>query len=412
MTSAARLIEGVERAFGKDHRLSKIGVAVSGGSDSVALLHLLRLWGQADLSVATVDHGLRKEAADEAASVADMCAELALPHTVLHWRGWDGKGNLQGFARQNRYELLAEWAQEERCDTVVLGHTMDDQAETFLMRLARSSGVDGLSGMDQRIWRNGQRFDRPLLNIRRSELRSFLEARNIHWIEDPSNEDERFDRVKARSALASLEKMGLSTEAISQSMGNLSLAGAELRALAKDKAEEICKETFGDLVFDRTALLQTGAETKFRLLSKSLMFVSSERYPPRREAIWDLEAALVAGKNHSLHGCLILVSEMTVRITRELNAIENVVADTDQTWDGRWCFDGPHAKNMEIRALGEALQGVPNWRDAGVPRFSLLSSPAIWKDGDLISAPIAGYANGWTASATGRGTFAQFLLSR
>ena len=411
MSLAARLIDRIDGAFGGEKRPRKIGVAVSGGSDSLALLHLLHDWGQVPLSAATVDHGLRPEAADEAAKVAEICETLGVPHQILCWQGWDGKGNLQDQARQNRYSLLADWATAQDCDTVVLGHTMDDQAETFLMRLSRASGIDALSGMESRIWRNDQRFDRPLLGVRRQELKDYLTKRGVAWIDDPSNEDDRFDRIKARRAIAHLEEAGLSPEDITHSMINLSLAAMELRERAREIAQKVCREVSGDLIFDRAAFRRLNPDMQFRLLSKALMLVSSEPYPPRRDAMYDAEAAIYAARNHTLHGCLILTSDMAVRITREFKAVERHVTATDTWWDARWHLDGPHAPGLEIRALGEAVKDTP-WRETGMPRQSLLASPAIWRGETLIAAPVAGLSGGWTAQATGRGKFADFLLRR
>ncbi len=409
--SAAALVDRIDGVFGGEKRPRKIGVAVSGGSDSLALLHLLHDWGRVPLVAATVDHGLRPEAADEAAKVAEICDGLNVPHSVLNWQGWDGKGNLQAQARQNRYSLLADWAETQGCDTVVLGHTMDDQAETFLMRLARASGVDALAGMENRIWRHDQRFDRPLLGVRRAELQDYLTAKGVAWIDDPSNEDARFDRVKARKALVQLEDMGLSPEDITHSMINLSLAAMELRDRAREIAQKICKEPAGDVVFDRAALRRLNPDMQHRLFSKALMFVSSEPYPPRSDAMYEAEASMYAGRNHTLHGCLILTTDMTIRITREFKAVERVTARTSALWDSRWSIDGPHDNAFDVRALGEAVKDTP-WRETGMPRQSLMSSPSVWQNETLIAAPVAGLGGGWTAHATGRGNFADFLLRR
>ena len=410
MSLSARLIDQIDRAL-EGNTLNKVGVAVSGGSDSLALMHLLHAWGKAPIAAATVDHGLRPEAAEEARQVSKMATDLGIPHKTLEWRDWDGKGNLQDQARQSRYSLLAEWGAADRCDTIVLGHTIDDQAETFLMRLARASGVDALGGMDQRIWRNDQRFDRPLLDARRTDLQAYLEEKGVDWIEDPSNDDDRFSRIKARKALAHLEGLGLSPEDIGHSMVNLRLAGTELRNLAREIAQKICKEVAGDLVFDRAGLRRLNPEMQFRLVSNALKFVSSELYPPRRDAIYEAEAAIHDLRNHTLHGCLILVSDVTVRITREFNAVDGHAKPTDGFWDNRWCLTGPHAPDLEIRALGDAVKDTP-WRETGMPRQSLLASPAVWRNETLVAAPVAGLSNGWTAKATGRGKFADFLLRR
>jgi len=165
------------------HPAQHIGVAVSGGSDSMALLDLLCHWGEEEgvrVSAATVDHGLRVEAKAEAARVAAFCVARGIPHDILIWDGWNGTGNMQAEARSARFELLAEWSRIRGIDVVALGHTSDDQAETFLMRLARKSGVDGLAGMSRDITRHGIRFVRPLLRQSRLALQDYLLS-SSHW---------------------------------------------------------------------------------------------------------------------------------------------------------------------------------------------------------------------------------------
>ncbi|WP_114967069.1 tRNA lysidine(34) synthetase TilS, partial [Alkalilacustris brevis] len=181
-----------------------LGVAVSGGGDSVALLLLVADWAAARgvrLRAVTVDHGLREGAAQEAEAVARLCAELGIGHDILRWQGWDGQGNLQDAARRARQGLIAGWARDHGLAAVALGHTRDDQAETVLMRLARGAGVDGLSGMAPLRLAVGLAWLRPLLDVGRAELRALLRARGVPWAEDPSNEDARFQRVRARRAL-------------------------------------------------------------------------------------------------------------------------------------------------------------------------------------------------------------------
>ena len=124
-----------------------VAVAVSGGGDSVALLLLLQETGARPLAAVTVDHGLRPESAAEAAAVAALCSARGIAHTLLRWEEPAGAGNLQARAREARRRLIGDWARGRGIGAVALGHTLDDQAETFLLRLARGSGVDGLSGM-------------------------------------------------------------------------------------------------------------------------------------------------------------------------------------------------------------------------------------------------------------------------
>lgn len=376
---------------------ARIGVAVSGGSDSMALLHLLAEWGRAELYVATVDHGLRPEAADEAAFVAKTADHLGVPHTTLRWRGWDGQGNLQDAARRARYGLLAGWSGEHDLSAVALGHTRDDQAETLLMRLARGAGVDGLSAMRAHFSRDGATYLRPLLAASRTDLRSFLEARGVGWIEDPSNADEGFDRVRARQALRSLEPMGLTAASLAEVAAHMADARDALNDRAARIVMEIGRSTGGDLVFDRTRLRQLLHEDWHRILSAALRWVSGADYPPRAQPVDALARAVAGRSNTTLHGCLVMVSDMTVRITREHAAVAGVIGATDTVWDGRWRLTGPHAPDLEIRALGEALRDVPDWRATGLPRASLLASPSVWRGNRLISAPVAGLENGWKA---------------
>jgi tRNA(Ile)-lysidine synthase len=390
---------------------ARIGVAVSGGSDSLALLFAARAWGEVAIEAVTVDHRLRPEAEEEARHVAELCAGLGVPHTVLRWEGWDGKGNLQDQARQNRYSLIATWAGERRLPLVALGHTMDDQAETFLMRLARESGVEGLAAMRPVFERAGMRFDRPFLTERRKDLRAYLTGLGVRWIDDPSNEDESFDRVKARRAMAALEPLGLGAEGLSRVALNLRDANDALGQAAMEFARTKAKSAGGDLIFDRTALRRQPTEIMRRLLGHALMFVSAADYPPRRAPLDALLAQVETGGNGTLHGCRIMVSDMTVRITREHAAVARLCGPTDKPWDRRWHLAGPHAPDLEVRALGEKVVNCPDWRVTGLPRATLLASPAIWRGADLVAAPVAGLARGWTATAPGERDFAASLIS-
>ena len=170
-----RFAEAMGQLIGPDFP-KQIGLAVSGGGDSMAMLGLAHAWARVwgvGLHVATVDHGLRPESADEAALVARECATLGHSHSTLKWT-WDGQGNVQDQARRARLRLLGAW-----CDGfshVLMAHTADDVAETFLIRLARGSGVDGLSAMSAR--RNLDGFDvlRPCLDMTRAELRHYAKT--------------------------------------------------------------------------------------------------------------------------------------------------------------------------------------------------------------------------------------------
>ncbi|MDJ0637393.1 MAG: tRNA lysidine(34) synthetase TilS [Paracoccaceae bacterium] len=395
--------------FGID-RGKTVGVAVSGGSDSLAMLLLLHEQGW-PIEVATVDHGLRPEASEEAAFVAGLCAERGIRHETLHVDLSEVKGNLQDQARRARYGALRDWAGRQGIRHVALGHTLDDQAETFLMRLARGAGIDGLTAMEERFGRDSVVFLRPFIGFRRAELQAYLRDKNIAWIDDPTNEDERFDRVKARRILGALEPLGVTVDSLAMTMSNLGAARLALVGLAEEMARKAFRDDRGDVVFDRDCVLGTSLETMRRLLVGAIIYLSGSDYPPRRETVNELWDALLDRRNITLGGCFFSHEGGDTRVTREYNAVKKLRGPTDQLWDGRWQLDGPHAADLDLRALGEAVKDTP-WRETGMPRASLMASPAVWRGETLVAAPVAGVSNGWTAKTTGRGNFADFLICR
>ncbi|MGF7149470.1 tRNA(Ile)-lysidine synthase [Sphingomonas zeicaulis] len=210
---------GLSRRFAEDlGRLigtvakARIGIAVSGGADSLALLLLARDVGADEVAAATVDHGLRPAAAIEAAMVATVAAQLRIPHATLRPSA-PIAGSVQANARAARYELLEEWRRHEALDWVLTAHHADDQAETLLMRLNRGSGVGGLAGIRAV---NGH-VVRPLLGWRRDELAAVVAAAGVEPVDDPSNRDPRFDRTRMRAALAEADWIDVPAVAASAS---------------------------------------------------------------------------------------------------------------------------------------------------------------------------------------------------
>ena len=359
-----------------------IGVAVSGGGDSVALLCLLHRTGR-EIRAVTVDHGLRGESADEARAVARFCAKLGVEHEILNWHDWDGQGNLQAAARDARRGLIADWAAKSGIKAVALGHTLDDQAETFLMRLARGSGVDGLSGMAARTARDGVIWLRPLMGIARTDLREFLVSEGIEWVDDPSNEDTRFDRVKARRALGVLADLGLDAARLTTTARQMARAREVLEMATLNLAEAAAKPTeTGEVSLDLALLLAAPEETRLRLLAWSLQWVAGAVYRPRLAALEDVFTRL---EDCSLHGCLIRQHAGRLIVRREPARVEGQVA-AGTIWDGRWETSGP--AGVTVAALGEAgLAQCPDWRETGHKREILLATPAFWRERELLANP-------------------------
>lgn len=390
--------------------IERLGVAVSGGGDSVALLCLLSDWcacGGPKIEAVTVDHGLRPDSAKEARFVEKLCAQLNIPHTTLLWDGSGASGNLQDRARRARYQMMAEWAEARGIVDIAVGHTADDVAEGFLMRLARGSGLDGLSAMSERVqFCRPARFVRPLLGASRGELRAYLKGRGQLWTDDPSNLDVRFERARIRKALDVLSDLGITPDKISRTSGRLRGAREDLTAYVSDVAREAVRFDAGDLVLvvDRDGAGPEGrvatksAETFRRILRAGVMWVSGSEYAPRSDSLDQMIAAGHARKSATVGGCRAVFHRGTMRLTREWKAVAETRCEAGETWDGRWLLTGPRDENLEIAALGEAgLEYCSNRKATGRPAASLIASPAVWKNDELIAAPLAGLSNGWSA---------------
>lgn len=209
---------------------ARLGLAVSGGPDSLALLLLAHATLPGKVEVATVDHGLRPESAREAADVARLCEQLVVPHVTLSVEV--AAGNVQAEARAARYAAMARWVEERGLSALATAHHADDQAETLLMRLNRASGVAGLAGTRARgtVPETPIPLLRPLLDWRRAELAEILRQAGVAAADDPSNGNDRFDRVRVRKALADAD--WLDVAAIAQSAAHIAEADAALGWMA------------------------------------------------------------------------------------------------------------------------------------------------------------------------------------
>lgn len=389
---------------------ARLAVAVSGGGDSMALLLLLNRLAATrgtTLSVVTVDHGLRPEAKEEVRLVASACAQFGLSHQVLNWSGWDGSGNLQDAARRARYRMISEWAQANDIPAVALAHTMNDQAETVLMRMRRASGVDGLSAMSARQMRHDILWLRPLLRVTRDALRDVLRSEGIEWAEDPSNSDARFDRVKARRALAELAPLGVTVEALAQTAQNMAMARAALEAQTRKVIAASTQVRAGAIALDPSLLAQEPLEIQRRVYLACLNWITGADYAPRAKTLDAARQALAQQGAATIDGCHMRMERGLVWIFREYEPVRALRCDADQNWDTRWRILGP-PEHAEVAALGpDGLAVCSDWRAAGVPRPVLLSTPAVWKGTELVAAPVVeallGRSSVWRAELKKRG---------
>ncbi|SLN32727.1 tRNA(Ile)-lysidine synthase [Aquimixticola soesokkakensis] len=385
------LLHCIASAFAHD-KPRAVGVAVSGGGDSMAMLRLMVEWAGREkitLHAVTVDHGLRAEAAQEARFVGDTCAALGVSHDILRWDDWDGSGNLQGAARRARYTLIGEWARGRGLGCVALAHTADDQAETFFMRLAREAGLDGLTGMARRREEGGLTWVRPLLMQERFELRAYLREIRQPWIDDPSNDDAAFERVKARKAMGELAPLGIDMHVVGRVMDHLAQVQQALDVATQAHARSCLRVAGGALCINRRKFGQAAPEINRRLMSQALRWLSSADYGPRAMALQDFLSALLRGRAATLHGCRLLAGKEEVWLLREYGAIAGLAVPAGALWDQRWQLKCEQSEGLVIRALGsDGLGARPEWRASGLPREVLEVSPGLWQGDNLRVAPL------------------------
>lgn len=279
----------------------RLGLAVSGGPDSLAMLLLAEAAIPDRFEVATVDHGLRPEAAGECAMVAEVCAARGvvcdiLPVTVAG-------GNLQAAARAARYRALADWAERGGLSAIATAHHADDQAETVLMRLNRGSGVAGLAGVREIGTVPGSAIPiiRPLLEFRRRELATIVEAAGVTAAQDPSNRDDRFDRVRLRKALAGSD--WIDVPAVARSAGNLADADEALDWVAAREWSERASGIDGGI---RYLPAGTPRAIALRVVEKAIASLGGKA---RGSDVARLLERLEAGEGGNLAGVLVGIEE-------------------------------------------------------------------------------------------------------
>ena len=392
--------------------------AVSGGADSMALSLLLAEYArrnQCALIAVTVDHGLRPEAANESKMVANWMRSRDIEHHILRWDAGKPQSNIQDQARAARYRLLSDFCLSRDIGYLCLGHHHDDQAENFMIRLARGSGVYGLAAMPKLARRLGVNILRPLLDIPKSRLIETLQAHGQPWIEDPSNQNTDFTRVKFRKSIPALFDLGLTPERIvktAESMARAKTALSHYTALAKQQ----CLATFdsGYAAIDLRGFKTHPEEIGLRLLAETLQQVGGNEYPPRLDSLLDLYADLISGNikpARTLAGCLIHCDGTCAMIFREHRVINDSLAlnfSGTRMWDGRFMIANvapPKNDFFVIQALQEKgwqqlVQMRDDLRQTPIPFAARCGLPAIWRKSgahasaeldELIAAPHLNY---------------------
>lgn len=409
----------------------RIALAVSGGADSIALMLLARTWlnltrvTHPQITVLTVDHRLREASTVEAEWVKSTAATFGFQHETLSWDGDKPSADLQAEARRARYRLMTSYCRSMGIPALATAHTCDDQAETLLMRLARGSGIDGLTAMDIVSHQNGVDILRPLLEIPRRRIEAFLHARGQTWLDDPSNEDDRFERVRVRRKLRAARSLGLAPAAVALSAKRLRRARVALDAAAtaflRDNAA-LYPAGYAEIGLPKLRLVHD--EIGLRALGRIITAIGGDHDAPLR--LSKLEACFDALRNGqrgaTLGGCRLLVKADRLLAIREIGRMDGTTARPIQPgetslWDCRFNFTaGAEADAALLRPLGPGGYRVICAADGHfgeVPRLATLTLPSLWAGDTLRFTPFASFAGpppaGWSTNS--RAEFAHSLAA-
>ena len=412
---------------GEFSKLSHLALAVSGGADSTFLMCMFaRQQGLHEkhgthfphLSVLTVDHGLRPASSDEVKIVVQKAKSLGLPVKALKWEHAGITSGVQDQARRARYRLMIEAVKEIGADALLTAHNLEDQVETMLMRMGRGSGIDGLSGMTRTIETDGIKIIRPMLGISRKQILATLKHLDETWIEDPSNQDDRFERVRIRELIGHLSAADIVPEKLALSIERLGRAKQALnyytdQFIAKHVEQhtsgfcEINRDEFVNLPEDvairvvNSLLQKYGGGSDYSSLSSLEELFDWLNRAPYRE---DSENRTASGR--TLSGCLLRLRKKSILIGRDPGRIdkagEPISGQQTILWDRRFLVHIPkHLQHDELRirplaiayeAKQEAHASADKEsellkRDPALPAFVQKALPGMFAGDKLLAVP-------------------------
>ena len=402
-----------------------IAVAVSGGADSMALAMLADRWSrrrEGTMTALIVDHRLRRGSTREARQVRATLDERGIGATILTWRGEKPTSGIQDAARTARYRLLGDWCAAQGVLHLLIAQHRDDQIETVLMRADRGSGPDGLAGMAAIVEYPAYRVLRPVLPLPRVQLRSTLEASTVAWIDDPSNRDRRFARVRVRQELGSSDQ---TEDLCSRTIADVARAAAARVAAGQATAQllgtgaSVFSE--GYVALDPDAVRAASPALASRALASAIVTVSGRHYPPRSERLERLVSALrtpAPAPARTLAGCRIAHRGDRLLVAREPAAAVDalsIAAPGVYRWDNRFDIGIAGSRQpLTIARLGHEgwrsiSQRDPTLRSQPIPPLARPSLPAVYIDSEIVAIPHLGYCDGVAGTPTITAHFAPTL---
>lgn len=413
------------RLFARWSGEGALALAVSGGADSLALMLLAARWRDGGVAprliVLSLDHGLRPEAAAEVATVGQIAAALGLPFQPLAADTVLPSSDIEAAARAMRYRLLGAAARAAGAAVLMTAHHADDQAETVMLRLARGSGIYGLAGMEAETERDVLRVARPLLALRRADLRAIVAQAGLDPVADPHNEDGRFARARMRALMPRLAAEGLDTPRLVATAARFRSAALAIDSYVDRlfSAAAMVDEA-GGVRLDVAALMAEPEETRLRAVSRILRAVGGSAYPPRLAGLGALVTAMADDSTplkRTVAGVVVDRRKGVFRFQREAGRDglpELAVADSfEGVWDGRFAVSIAGApRDARLVALGaDGRRAVASCVIEALP-LALAATPALLGPEGVLAAPLLRLSPPQGISFTARSIVKDRLLDR
>ncbi len=377
----------------------RVALAVSGGRDSMALMHLIYRWKQKftpniEVQIVTVNHNMRKASAGECEFVRKASTDYGFTHKILSWEHEPIVTCIQERARNARYQLILDYIRKVDIDTILTAHTADDNIETFFMRLAKGSGLNGLKSINKIRYENGSQIMRPLLSLSRALITEILTSTNNEWIDDPTNKDTNFERVRVRNNIDLLSKLNISSDNLTKTIQRLDRTHEALSYIADSISRQSVKVSqlgYAEIDFDK--LCHYPNEIILRVFAKALTDINGGKVSlSSLENIY--EGILETTKSMTLNGCLIIPQNNKYIIVRESRGITPIEVNINEqiSWDGRFDVQLKSCNRANIIIdqmgrsddLGKMIDGTSFQK---IPKLALKTLPGGFIEDKLVLLP-------------------------
>ncbi len=369
-------------------------IAASGGPDSLCLILLANkfaLKNNYKMSVLTVDHQLRKESSEESIWLNKILKRIKIKHYILKWNGKKPKSNVMETARLKRYELMTNKCLKLNIKHLLTAHHLDDQIENFFMRLVRGSGLKGLSSMSKSVKMNGIKVIRPLLEYQKKSLIKVLANNNQKYVQDPSNNNSKYDRIRYRKLIGGLIDEGLNKNRLNKLILNLNQVDDAINYSTINSIDKtISQNKYGNIIVDRKIFFKLPKELQFRVLLFVLNYNGSKKKRIKSESILMLIDILNSYdfKRHTLNKNLFINKKNNILVVKEASRIKSKepIKKKNFIWKDIYKINIKTQLTRDLK-IGFADDSFDKKSHLKEDKILINSMPAIWKKDKIISIP-------------------------